>query len=56
MPSRLIGEFADAGVEEIIFAPLRDAETVQRVDRGDRRRLRLGAEPRIPIFAKLARS
>ena len=27
-----IGEFADAGVEEIIFAPLRDAETVQRVD------------------------
>ena len=27
-----IGEFADAGVEEIIFAPLRDAETAQRVD------------------------
>ena len=27
-----IGEFADAGVEEIIFAPLRDAEAAQRVD------------------------
>ena len=27
-----IGEFAAAGVEEIIFAPLRDAETAQRVD------------------------
>ena len=54
MPSRLIGEFADAGVEEIIFAPLRDAETVQRVDE-EIGRLRQG-EPRIPIFAKLARS
>ena len=32
MPSRLIGEFADAGVEEIIFPPFRDAETVQRVE------------------------
>ena len=32
MPSRLIGEFADAGVEEIIFAPFRDAETLQRVE------------------------
>ena len=27
-----IGEFADAGVEEIIFPPFRDAETAQRVD------------------------
>jgi len=27
-----IGEFDDAGVEEIMFPPLRDAETVQRVD------------------------
>ena len=27
-----IGEFADAGVEEIMFPPFRDAETVQRVD------------------------
>ena len=28
----LAERFADAGVEEIIFAPLRGAETVQRVD------------------------
>ena len=27
-----IGEFADAGVEEIMFPPFRDAETVQRVE------------------------
>ena len=27
-----IGEFDDAGVEEIMFPPFRDAETVQRVD------------------------
>ena len=27
-----IGEFADAGVDEIIFPPFRDAETAQRVD------------------------
>ena len=27
-----IGEFADAGVEEIIFPPFRNAEALQRVD------------------------
>ena len=27
-----IGEFDDAGVEEIMFPPFRDAETVQRVE------------------------
>ena len=44
-----IGEFADAGVEEIIFPPFRDAETVQRVEEEIVAAFDQGAGQRIPI-------